>query len=239
MSSIEESLKTLKRDYIDIIMIHEADRPGQYNWWTDNENCVGPAMELLEDLKRQGIVHYIGVAGTTVYEMAKIVKTGKFDVLLSAFNYNLLWREAELYLIPEAIKQNMGIILGSPLQMGALARRYDDEVNNGAKWMSPPRRNQFKKLYALSDDLKMSLPEMGLRFLLSNPNISCILSGVRSIEEVEENVKVAERGPLAPDIIERINEIAAMVPFRPFEEPFDLPFGRQYKGPGLVNSSWI
>jgi aryl-alcohol dehydrogenase-like predicted oxidoreductase len=239
MKSIEGSLKTLNRDYIDIMMIHEPDRPRQYDWWTDGENFHGPALDLLRDLKRQGVIRFIGLAGTTVYEMTRIVKTGKFDVVLTAFNYSLLWREAGLELLPEAAKHDMGIVIGSPLQMGALAKRYDEEVNNGAKWLSSPRREQFKKLYSLADELNMSLPELGLRFVLSNPDISCVLMGARSIDEVEQNVGFAGKGPLSADILKRIDRISAMVSFRPFEEPFALPFGSVYKGPGLVNSSWI
>ena len=57
--------------------------------------------------------------------------------------------------------------------------------------------------------------------------------GARSKEEVEQNVAYVERGPLPADILARLDETAAMVPFRPFEEPFGLPFGRSgYRGPG-------
>jgi hypothetical protein len=56
--------------------------------------------------------------------------------------------------------------------------------------------------------------------------------------EVEENVAAVERGPLAADIIARINKIAAMVPFRPFEEPFGVGWcfanPGKYKGPGIA-----
>jgi aryl-alcohol dehydrogenase-like predicted oxidoreductase len=239
MQSIENSLKTLHRDYIDIVMIHEPDRPRQYDWWTDPENYDGPAMELLQDLKKQRTIGFIGLAGTTVHEMDQIVKSDKFDILLTAFNYNLLWREAETELLPDAADREMGIIIGSPLHMGALAQRYDEEIVNGAKWLNTPRREQFKKLYVLADEINMSLPELGLRFLLSNTKISCVLTGAKSVEEVEQNVQAAEKGPLPVAIIKRIDEIAASVPFRPFEEPFALPFSNDYKGPGLVNSSWI
>ena len=56
--------------------------------------------------------------------------------------------------------------------------------------------------------------------------------GSRSPLEVEQNIAAAAKGPLSPAVIARIDEIAAMVPFRPFEKPFGLPFGREYKGPG-------
>ena len=170
--------------------------------------------------------------GTTAYEIARIIRTGYFDVLLTAFNYSLLWREAEIEVLPAAVEQGMGIIIGSPLQQGALARRYDAEVEGGAFWLSKPRREQYRALYRLLDELQMPITEMALRFVISNPHITTTLSGARSVEEIAQNLASIAKGPLPADILSRLDEIAAMVPFRPFEEPFGLPFGRQYWGPG-------
>ncbi|MDQ3812412.1 MAG: aldo/keto reductase, partial [Armatimonadota bacterium] len=58
MRSVEESLRLLKRDSIDILMIHEPDRPGQYDWWADDENYRGPVLEVLEELKQDGVIRY-------------------------------------------------------------------------------------------------------------------------------------------------------------------------------------
>ena len=139
-------------------------------------------------------------------------------------------------MIPAARKQGMGIIIGSPLQQGALARRYDEEVNHGARWLSSRDGRSTRRLYALQDEIGMPLPELALRFVLSNPDISTTLMGARSVAEVEANVKAAEAGPLPADILARINEIAAMVPFRPFEEPFSMPFGAaERRGPGMAH----
>ena len=126
----------------------------------------------------------------------------------------------------------MGIIVGSPLQQGALARRYDSEVNDGARWLSSPRRAQYRALYAYLDEVGIPLPELGLRMILSNPDVSMVLMGARSVAEVEQNVRAVEAGPLPGEILGRLQEIADTVPFRPFEEPFGLPFNRPYKGPG-------
>ena len=189
-------------------------------------------LELLEDLKRDGTIGATGLGGTTAYELPHIIRTRKFDVVLTAFNYSLLWREAEHEVLPAAKEQGMGIIIGSPLQQGALARRYDDEVNHGARWLSPPRRAQYKALYAFLDELDMPLAELGIRFVISNPDVDCVMMGARSASEVESNVAAVERGPLPADVLERLDEIAGLVPFRPFCEPFVLPFSRPYKGPG-------
>ena len=234
-ASVDESLRLLSRDYIDILMIHEPDRPLQYDWWTDWENFNGPALEVMEELKEAGVIRFTGLGGTTAYEMAHLINTGKFDVVLTAFNYSLLWREAEIAVIPAAKANNIGLVAGSPLQQGALSRRYDDQINHGARWLSPPRREQYKVLYALLDELDMPITELATRFVISNPDISCVLTGARTSQELEQNVAAVEKGPLPPDLMARLDEIYAMVPFRPWEEPFGLPFARDYRGPGRAS----
>src|SRR5579875_713762 len=230
--SVEESLRLLRRDHLDILVIHEPDRPGQYDWWTDWESFHGPVNELLDELKAEGIIRFTGLGGTTAYELPRIVATGRYDVVLTAFNYSLLWREATIAVLPEAKRQGMGIIVGSPLQQGALARCYDAQIRSGAPWLSPPRREQYRRLYAFVDEIGIPLAELGMRFVISNPDISMTLTGARSVAEVEANAAAVEKGPLPREILDRLQEIADLVPFRPWEEPFVMPFERPYRGPG-------
>ncbi len=106
-------------------------------------------------------------------------------------------------------------------------------METGSRWLSPPRQEQYKKLYEFLDEMEMPLPEAALRMVLSNPNISTILTGARSVEEVEQNVSSIEKGALPADALARLQEVADMVPFRPFEEPFGLPLGGHTKGQNM------
>jgi len=236
--SLEESLRLLGRDTIDIFLVHEPDRPGQYDWWTEWQDVNGPVLDFLRELKRAGTIRTLGLGGTTVHEMAHLVKSGKFDVVLTAFNYSLLWREAAEPVIKSAKAKGMGVIVGSPLQQGALATRYPAATADSTYWLAPARRAQFRALYALVDECGIPLPELALRFVLSNPNVDCVLTGARSVEEVEQNVAAAERGPLSAEILTRLDAIAAMLPHRPFQEPFGLggPLANpdRYRGPGIA-----
>ena len=237
MASVEESLRLLHRDHIDILMIHEPDRPGQYDWWTSWHPIEGPVLDLMLDLKERGLIGHLGLGGTTAYELAHIIRSGHFDVVLTAFNYSLLWREAEIEVLPAAREQGMGVVVGSPLQQGALAQCFRQQVADaGVHWLSPPRRAQLARLYDLVDEAGMSLPEMALRFVLANDDVDTLLMGARSAAEVELNAAAVERGPLPADLLARLDEIAAQVPLRPFEEPFGmggaLRAGRNYRGPG-------
>lgn len=233
--SVEESLRLLKRDCIDMLLIHEPDRPGQYNWWTDHDELTGPVLEVFDELKQEGLIRFTGIGGTGVYELARLARTGRFDVVLTAFNYNVVWREAEHAVLAAAKEQNMGIIIGSPLQQGILARRHDEEVQRGPWWLSPQRRQQFLDFYALLDEYDMSMPELAVRFVISNPDISCTLMGARSREEVELNVAAVERGPLPDVLLAQVNEIAGRIPCRPYGEPTVLPLGRGYSGLGRLS----
>jgi hypothetical protein len=57
---------------------------------------------------------------------------------------------------------------------------------------------------------------------MSNPDIHCVLMGARSRAEADQNITAANAGPLPSDVVKRLDEIAAMVPFRPFGEPFGI-----------------
>ena len=239
--AVDNSLRRLGRDHIDIWMIHEPDRPYQYDWWerpqdlNHPEEYYGPVMDVLSEMKRQGIIKYIGLGGTTAYEIVPIIKTGFFDILLTAFNYSLLWQEAAIEVIPAAVEQNMGILLGSPLQQGALARRYDEQVKAKPAWLSKPRQEQYLKLYELCDELQMDVADLAMRFALSNPQIHAVISGASHISTLKKSLDSLEAGPLPEEILKRIDEIYKMVPFRPFEESFFMPFTKPYKGPRRVH----
>jgi len=233
--SLQTSLGLLKRDSVDILMIHEPDRPGQYDWFENWNPVSGPVCDFLEECREKGIIHYTGLGGTTVHEMAYIVKHGKFDVLLTAFNYSLLWREAMNGPIPAAERKRMGIVAGSPLQQGWLSRRYDDVLRNPPPWLSPIRRQQLLRLYDLSDETDMPIAELALRFVLSNSAIDTVLMGARSVEEVEKNVQAAEQGPLSKRVLKELDRIYAMAPSRPCEEPMSCALARPaYRGPGRL-----
>lgn len=233
--SVEESLRLLGRDHIDILMVHEPDRPGQYPWWTSYDPLEGPALELMDELKAAGKIRYTGLAGTTVTEMTSLVASNRFDVVLTAFNYNVLFREAAQTVIPAAAELDMGIVLGSAFGQGFLTRRADDEVRAKPIWLAESRQRQMLAYYDLLDQAGMPTHELCLRFVLGNPAVSTIPIGCKTAKQLETSVAAAAKGPLPDDITRRLDEIAAMVPHRPWEEPMILPFGRNYVGPGIAN----
>ena len=233
--SVDESLRLLGRDHIDILMVHEPDRPQQYPWWTNYDPLEGPALELMDELKAAGKIRYTGLAGTTVTEMTSLVRSNRFDVVLTAFNYNVLFREAAESVIPAAVENDMGIVLGSAFGQGFLTRRADKEVQQKPIWLAESRQEQLLDYYELLDECGLPAFELCLRFVLSNSSVSTIPIGCKTVEHLEASVAAAAKGPLPDDVIRRLDEIAAMVPNRPWEEPMILPFGKSYYGPAIAN----
>ncbi|NLO73693.1 MAG: aldo/keto reductase [candidate division WS1 bacterium] len=229
--SVENSLRVLGRDYLDILMIHEPDRraPQFMDWWTDYENYRGPVLDLMLELKEEGLVKHMGLGGTTPYAMPPVIRTGNFEMLLTAFQYSLLWREAEWEVLPAAVEQGMGIVIGSPLQQGWLAERVDDQLDDPAIGLNLPRRRQFRALYSYLDEINLPLVEVALRWVISNPNVSTVLMGARLPEHVEQNVAAIEKGPLPSEVMASLKIIADMVPFRPYDESYGTPFKLSWK----------
>jgi aryl-alcohol dehydrogenase-like predicted oxidoreductase len=235
--SAEESLRLLHRDVIDVLFIHEPDRPLQYDWWTDPVGVAGPVLDALADLRRRGLIRFTGLAGTTVTEMSHLMRSGHFDVVLTAFNYSALFREAADTVLPAAQAHRMGVVLGSVLQQGALGRRFDDVVRARPMWLAQTRQEQLLALYAFLDELGMPLVELCLRFAIGNATASTVLIGPKTAAQVEQSVAAVAKGPLPAEVLARLDAIAAMVPYRPFEEPMILPLNRPnaYHGPGMAN----
>jgi aryl-alcohol dehydrogenase-like predicted oxidoreductase len=231
--SVDESLRLLGRDQIDILMVHEPDRPQQYPWWTSYDPLQGPALELMDDLKAAGRIRYTGLAGTTVTEMSSLIGSGRFDVVLTAFNYNALFREAESTVLPAAKEQDMGIVVGSTFGQGFLTSRAN--FTKRPIWLSERRAQQLQAYYDLLDQTGMPAYELCLRFVIGNPDVSTIPIGCKTTEHLESCVAAVGKGPLPDDVLNRLNEIAAMLPHRPYEEPMILPLGKNYVGPGIAN----
>lgn len=234
-ASVDESLRLLGRDHIDILMIHEPDRPQQYPWWTSYDPLDGPVLQLMDELKNAGKIRFTGLAGTTVTEMSSLIRSDRFDVVLTAFNYNVLFRESKDTVIAAAKEHDMGIVLGSALGQGFLTRRADEEVAAKPIWLADSRQKQLTAYYELLDESGLSAVEMCLRFAISNPDISTIPIGCKTVDHLEASVEAVEKGGLPADILTRLDEIAAMVPTRPYEEPMILPFGKSYVGPDIAN----
>ena len=231
---VDLCLKNLRRDVIDVMMVHEPDRPGQFDWYDDDISFHGPVVELLQELKDEGVIKFTGIGGTGVHELARLCDTGWYDVVLTAFNSSPLWRDSLTTVIPAANRHNMGVFLASPTQQGWLVKKYE-EVYTGARWLTRERRDQLKALYDLVEEFDMELPVLCLRWALAVEGVSTVLTGPRNVAQLEQNFKAVEQGPLPAEVSTRLDEIYQMLPYRPYEGPSGCRIPHDaYWGPGPV-----
>jgi aryl-alcohol dehydrogenase-like predicted oxidoreductase len=195
----EASLQRLGRDRVDLIQIHESEMAG----W-DGLFGPGRTMDALREIRDQGLAQHIGITGSDLDLLTRAVATDEFVSVITFLKYDLLVQTANERLIPTAAAHNVAVILASPLHAGLLGSKRD-------RWIAQGR---FKELHGKLERLEAMLaaePEeitrIGLRYLLSNPNTTVVLSGVSTIEELEVSASVSDGRPLPPDLIRKIEAL--------------------------------
>lgn len=161
-SSIEESLRCLAIDKIDLMFIHGVDSDDELEY-----RLKMGVLEAMKEARGAGKVDYIGISGHRNDVLARAVRTGEFDAIIAS--YNLTNDDGDRELFPLARELDVGVIVMKPLGGGYLA--------------VPPEAVQFKVA-----DKATSTAEASLRFVLSNPYIATAIPGMGKIEEVEEDV---------------------------------------------------
>ena len=123
MAEVDNSLRRLGTDYIDLYQIHRFDR----------EVPIEETMEALHDLVRAGKVRYIGASSMWAWQFAKMLfvaeQNGWTRFISMQNHYNLLNREEEREMLPLCADQNIAVIPWSPMARGKLARSWDETTN--------------------------------------------------------------------------------------------------------------
>jgi aryl-alcohol dehydrogenase-like predicted oxidoreductase len=220
-AQFEESLKLLRRDSVDILYIHEADFA---IYWEDMEiprtKCEmdldgsydyssSPVAKFLRWAKQQGMVRHLGISGNNAHLLAKVLREIDLDVevVLVAFQYSLIWRNAREYLLPLAKEMDVGVVLGAPLQQGRLAVPHEEWLAEPPEWMADDTRERFAALYAIQKEAGMTLAELGGRFLLADPDFAALIPGAANVEQLEENVACSAAGPLPKELHDRLDAL--------------------------------
>ena len=170
--------------------------------------------KFLEWAKAQGLTRYLGMSGNNAHLVAKVLREIglEIDVVVMAFQYNLIWRNAVENFLPAAKEKDVGVVLGTPFQQGRLAVPKQEWLNDPPAWMDDDTRERFRALYEIQRECGLTLAELGMRFLLSNADIDCIIPGAANVEQLEENVSCSIAGPLPPDLHQTIDKIGKVFP---------------------------
>ncbi len=152
---------------------------------------------------------FLGISGNNAHLLAKVLREmdTPIDVVLTAFQYSLVWRNAPRDLFPLAAELDVGIVLGAPLQQGLLAQPHPEWLRDPPDWMDEDLRSRFERLYAIQAETGLSLAELAIRFLLRDPRFASVIPGAASIEQLEENVRCATAGPLPDELHARLDAL--------------------------------
>lgn len=221
--SVEDSLRRLNTDYIDLMQIHQQDLQ------TPEEEVV----RALDELVREGKVHYFGASNYAAYRLVEALWLSERN-LLNAFvtlqaQYSLIERNLEMEHIPALKKFGLGLLPWSPLAGGFLTGKYkkDEAMPAGArlevwsarhkKWDNERNWRIIDAVNAVAKEQNTHASAVSLAWCLAQPTVSSVIFGARSVAQLEDNTKASDL-VLSSEQVARLNEVSAPV----FGYPYDF-----------------
>lgn len=216
-AQLDESLRLLRRDTVDVLQGHDVDA---HRWWTDTppddseapmdpnyEFADAPGMRVLRDARDEGICRYIGITGGRCAGVATVLRNVNVDVCLPAFDYDTLQRDARKDVIPLARDRNVGVILGGIYRVLPIFADIDNWLASPPDGTTPELLDGIKSLRAICHDSGLSLVELTVRYLVADRDVCTILVGAANPGEIEESVAAGEAGPLPADVHTAVEDI--------------------------------
>ncbi len=187
---IEDSLKRLQTDHIDLIQFHRPDRRTSWN-------------EIWDEMERErleGKITYVGASNFNAYDLAKAQwaadKKNITGLITSQNRYNLLYRKCEGDFLPAVKEMGLGLICWSPLAEGFLAGNYRRQDSGTRRGMSEPidERNleRLDKYAKLCEEIGHTEAEVSLAWLMQREVVTCPIVGPRTIEHLRKNLKAVD-----------------------------------------------
>ena len=184
MASLDQSLRRMGLDYVDIFYHH---RP-------DPETPLEETMEALSDMVRQGKALYVGISNYNAEQTAaavKLLRENHTPCLIHQVRYNLLERQAEDGLFP---------VRGIPA--GARAAREGSTV--AARYLDAETLGKIKKLNDIARAGGMTLAQMALAWILRRPEVTSVLVGASSTAQLDSSLAALKLPPLGEDVRKEI-----------------------------------
>jgi aryl-alcohol dehydrogenase-like predicted oxidoreductase len=210
IGSLENSLRRLQTDYIDLYWMHA---------W-DATTPIEETLRALDDLVQSGKVRYLGFSDTPAWKCAEAQTLARLrgwaPLVALQIEYSLLERTVEGELVPMALELGLGITPWSPLKSGVLSGKYTRENHGKQKsdrgvWAES---NLTDKTYDIIDALKAIAKEVdstparvALAWLAQKPGVSSIILGARSKKQLDDNLAAASL-VLAPAHVAKLDELS-------------------------------
>lgn len=213
MASLDQSLKRMGLDYVDIFYHH---RP-------DPETPLEETMGALSDMVRQGKALYVGISNYEKEDAEKairILRENGTPCLIHQPRYNMFERWVEGGLLELLGREGVGCIAYSPLAQGALTDRYLKGVpadsraakagsTIGGRYLTDEKMEQIRALNQLAEERGQSLAQMALAWILRKPEVTSVLIGASSPQQLDTNVKALENLAFTADECKKIDDILA------------------------------
>lgn len=189
IKEVEESLKRLNTDYIDLLQQH----------WPDITTPIDETMEAMETLIRQGKIRAAGVSNHTLELLKEASKT--FVPASDQVAYSMLNRAIEADLVPYTVHNNIGIIVYSPIERGLLSGKYfqnetlkSDDHRNGyfGQFDLEKVKTLLKNLAPLAAEKNATLSQLVLRWTTLQKGITVVLAGARNAEQAISNAQAID-----------------------------------------------
>ncbi len=193
---IEGSLRRLQTDYLDLYLVH----------WPDPSVPCSDPMEAMADFQRQGKIRYAGVSNFGAAQIVECLET--IPIICEQIGYHLFDRRPEAELFPCCRQHGLGVMAFGPMAHGLLTGTMtpettfgeDDWRKRGVAFEQPlfegehflrnlERVDELKKIAAAKG---ITIAQLALAWVISNPIVSVALAGTRKPEEIQENAAAAE-----------------------------------------------
>ena len=194
LRSIEGSLKRLKTDRLDIVLIHDPDdgksiEPG----WVPGDRAnfdqvMAEAYPALAELREQGVVKAIGLGMNQWQMLADFARAGNFDAFLLAGRYTLLEQESLRELLPLCAERDVRIIIGGPYNSGILATGAIEGATYNYAAAPEPLLERVRGIEAVCTRHDVPLQAAALQFPFGHSAVATVIPGARTVAEVEGNV---------------------------------------------------
>jgi aryl-alcohol dehydrogenase-like predicted oxidoreductase len=202
-SSVETSLANLGLTSLDLIQFHVWEDD-----WADDSRW----QRALDDLKRDGLVRAVGVSVNRwePWNVLRTLRTGRIDAVQVI--YNIFDQAPEDELFPLCREHKVAVIARVPFDEGSLT----GNLTLDSRWPEGDWRNSYfvpanlKASVERAEQLRplvptgSTMPEIALRFILSHPDVSAVIPGMRKPAHVRANLAASDAGPLAADLLARL-----------------------------------
>ena len=212
ISSLDQSLKRMNLDYVDIFYHH---RP-------DPETPLEETMGALSDIVHQGKALYVGISNYSAEDTrkaAEILRNNGTPLLIHQPRYSMMDRHVEDGLLDTLSEVGAGCICFSPLAQGILTDKYLHGIPEGSR----ATRNHFLKESTITEEVVekvkalneiavkrgQSLAQMALSWVLRGDRVTTVLIGASRPSQIEDNVKIVENLTFTREELDRIEEILA------------------------------